>query len=169
MSLVSINSPRRLSLMAPIKDCGGRIMARWTTEGLPSSCRKLSNASPVARLVMASCVSKAGLTRKVWATEAITFCSAGVKARSACCTRADSWLSILLGTSAGFWVMKNTPTPLERIRRMVSWILSSNSLGQSSNSRCASSKKNTICGRSSSPRSGSSSYSSPSIHSMKAE
>ena len=144
-------------------------MARCTTEGLPSSCRKESSASPVASWVRVSSVSKAGFTRKVWATARITFCSWGVKARRACCTRPESWESTEEGTSVGDWVMKNTPTPLERIRRITCSIFSSRALEQSSKSRWASSKKNTIRGRALSPCSGSSSYSSPSSHSRNVE
>ena len=159
----------RLSEIVPMLPCGGRMVARWTMEGVPSLSRKERRASPVLRLVSAASVSKAGFCRKVWAAARTTFCSAGVKARRACCTRAESWLRTVEGTSIGFWVMKKTPTPLDRIRRTVCSIRSIRALGQSLNSRWASSKKNTIRGSSLSPVSGRSSYSSPSIHSRKVE
>ena len=66
--------------------------------------------------------------------------------------------------SVGSCVMKKTPTPLERISRMV-WVTDSkNPLLASVNSRCASSKKNANVGLSGSPTSGSSSNSSASTH-----
>ena len=76
---------------------------------------------------------------------------------------------MVIGTSAGDWVMKYTPTPLERISRTTCSTFSSSDLEQLLNSRCASSKKNTIRGLSPSPCSGSASYSSESIHSRKVE
>ena len=62
--------------------------------------------------------------------------------------------------SSGFCVTKYTPTPLERIRRTTCSIFSTSAFGASSNSRCASSKKNTSFGLSGSPTSGSCSNSS---------
>ena len=74
-----------------------------------------------------------------------------------------------MGISAGDWVMKYTPTPLERISRTTCSTFSSSILEQLLKSRCASSKKNTIRGLSRSPTSGSSSYSSDSIHRRNVE
>ena len=92
------------------------------------------------------------------------FWSRGEKARSACCTRLPSCDSTLSGTSAGFWVTKYTPTPLERISRTTCSIFSTSASGASLKSRCASSKKNTSLGLSRSPASGRFSNSSASSH-----
>ena len=77
--------------------------------------------------------------------------SLGVKARTACCTRWPSWASTSSGRSVGSWVMKNTPTPFERIRRTVRATASRNAFEAPSNSRWASSKKKTSTGFSGSP------------------
>ena len=63
--------------------------------------------------------------------------------------------------------MKKMLTPLERISFTTCSIFSSSALETPLNSRCASSKKNTIRGFSGSPTSGSTSNSSESIHSRK--
>ena len=95
--------------------------------------------------------------------------SSGVKARSACCTRFPSWASTSPGTSLGVWVTKNTPTPFERISRTVRAMASRNASLASSNSRCASSKKNTSLGFSTSPTSGRSWNRSASSHMRNVE
>ena len=82
------------------------------------------------------------------------FWSSGVKARNACWMRAPNWESTSLGTSVGSWVQKNTPTPLDRISFTVCSTCCRNALEASVNSRCASSKKNTSFGLSTSPTSG---------------
>ena len=59
--------------MAPMKDWGGRIVARSTTPGAPDSSRKDTSASPVLSVVMASSVSNLGLVRKVCAATLTAF------------------------------------------------------------------------------------------------
>ena len=105
----------------------------------------------------------------VSAADFTAFWSRGVNARSACCTRLPSWPSTVSGTSSGFCVTKNTPTPFERISRTTCSIFSCSAFGASANSRWASSKKNTSFGFSGSPISGSRSYSSESSHSSSVE
>jgi len=114
-------------------------------------------------------VSNLGFGRIVGRGCLTAFWSRGVKARSACCTRLPSWPSTVSGTSSGFCVTKNTPTPLERMRRTTCSIFSSSGFGASVNKRCASSKKKTSFGLSGSPTSGSRSYSSDSSHSSSVE
>ena len=71
--------------------------------------------------------------------------------------------------SLGDWVMKYTPTPLERMSFTTCTILSVSSSERLSNRRCASSKKNTNLGLSRSPTSGRVSKSSLSIQSKNIE
>ena len=152
-----------------MREAGGRTKARSTTFGRPFSSRKDSNASPTPSSVIAAAASKAGLARSVSAAVFTAFWSRGVKARKACCTRLPSWPSTVSGISSGFCVTKYTPTPLERIKRTTCSIFSSNAGGASLNSRCASSKKNTSFGFSTSPTSGNCSNNSESSQSRKVE
>ncbi len=71
--------------------------------------------------------------------------------------------------SVGSWVQKNTPTPFDRISLTVCSTCSRKALDASANSRCASSKKNTSLGLSTSPTSGSCVYRSASNHIRKVE
>ena len=63
---------------AAIKHCGGRIFAFSTIEGLPSSSRKLTSASPVPSSKMTSSLLKLGFARNASAAARTAFCSAGV-------------------------------------------------------------------------------------------
>ncbi len=83
--------------------------------------------------------------------------------------RLPSWASTDEGTSAGTWVTKYTPTPLDRMSRAVRSIWSISASDASLNSRCASSKKKHSLGLGRSPASGSCSYSWASIQSMNVE
>ena len=56
--------------------------------------------------MIAFSVSKAGLRRKVVAAAFTAFCSSGVNARKACCTRLPSWRDTVSGMSSGFCVTK---------------------------------------------------------------
>ena len=150
---------------AAIRHCGGKIFAFSTIEGLPSSSRKLTSASPVPNSRMASALLKLGLARNACAAALTAFCSAGVYARKPCCTRFESCASTSSGMSLGDWVMKYTPTPLERMSLTTCTILLRSSFGMSLKSRWASSKKKTNLGLSASPTSGSFSKRSESIHS----
>ena len=95
--------------------------------------------------------------------------SFGVCARSWCWTREPSWASTASGTSVGLWVTKKTPTPFERISRTVWAIWSRNAFEASLKSRCASSKKKTSLGLSTSPTSGRSWNRSASSHMRNVE
>ena len=147
---------------------GARTAVIATGVGAPSSLITVTIASPVPSAGMTSSRSCSEVG-KVLAVALSAFASSGVKARSACWTRLPSWARTSPGMSFGVWVMKKMPTPLERIRRTVWTTWSRNALEASLNSRCASSKKNTSFGTSASPTSGSSWYSSASIHIMKVE
>jgi len=148
-----------------MRERGGLTSTRSTMPGIPLFSSTETRASPTPIWVMAVSVSSAGFWRKVVAAARTAFWSLGVKARRACCTRLPSWPSTDSGTSSGLWVIKYTPTPLERINRTTCSILLSSALGASLNSRCASSKKNTKRGLSASPTSGRFSNSSDSSHS----
>ena len=71
--------------------------------------------------------------------------------------------------SSGFCVMKNIPTPFERISLTTCSILSIIILFALSNNKCASSKKNTSFGVSGFPTSGSDSKSSDNSHNKNIE
>ena len=92
----------------------------------------------------------------------MVFRSAAVNARNACCTLRPSWLRIDAGTSCGFCVMKNMPTPLERMSLITVSICCSNASVASWKTRCASSINMTSLGLSISPSSGRFAYSSAS-------
>ena len=71
--------------------------------------------------------------------------------------------------SLGFWVMKYTPMPFERMSFTTCSIFSMSAFGAPLKRRWASSKKKTIFGFSGSPTSGICSKSSLSMKSMKVE
>ena len=104
--LAAISAARSSGVIAPIRPRGGKIRARSTMLGAPSACSVETSASPTPSSVITSSTSSFGLGRKVSAAARTAFCSAGVKARSACCTRLPSWPSTVAGTSIGFWVTK---------------------------------------------------------------
>jgi len=139
--------------------------ARSTISGLPSSSRNDTNASPTSNSTITFSTSNFEFSLNVWAIAFTAFWSLGVKARKACCTLLPNWPNTVWGMSAGFWVMKYTPTPFERIKRTTCSIFSSKALGASLKSRCASSKKKAIFGLSRSPTSGKISKSSDKSHS----
>ncbi len=160
MSLASITARRSSSVMVPMRLCGGSMNARCTMPGTPFSSRQDTSASPTPSSIIAVCVSNAGFVRNVCAAVFTAFCSLGVYALSACCTRFESCANTLSGMSDGLCEMKYMPTPFERISFTTCSIFCTSTFGASLNKRCASSKKNTISGFSASPRSGSFSNSS---------
>src|SRR5262245_49625402 len=114
--------------------------------GVPLASSSETSASPTASSPIAVSTSSFGFARIVLAAAFTAFWSRGVNARSACCTRLPSCARTLSGMSSGFCVTKYTPTPLLRTRRTTSSIRSTSASGASSNSRCASSKKNASLG-----------------------
>ena len=158
-----------------VAGCAGPITAAgvFTTTGATGAGRPFSSSTdttawPVPRPVSTR-VRSSGETGKVDTACFSLAASAGVWARSACWMRLPSWASTASGTSVGDWVMNTMPTPLERMSLTVRVTASRKALLAPSNSRCASSKKNTSAGLSGSPTSGSTSNSSPSSHIRKVE
>lgn len=135
--------------------------------GLPFSSSRETRASPTPSSVMVDSTFSLGLLLKVSAAALTALWSLGVKARKACWTRLPICPSTISGTSNGFWLIKYTPTPLERISRTTCSIFSYKACGASLNRRWASSKKNTSLGFSGSPTSGSCSKSSDRSHKRK--
>ena len=164
-----IKSRRWPSVMAPIWLSGNSIFARSTIRGAPFSSKNDTSASPVSRFIIASSVLKAGFSRIVLAVALTVSLSFGVNARNACCILLPSWPNMFTGMSVGLCVTKYIPTPLLRISLITCSILSTSAFDVSSNSICASSKKNTSLGLSKSPTSGSVVYNSESSHSRNVE
>src|SRR5262252_7864365 len=116
---------RSSSVIGPSWLPGGTMKARSTMQGLPFSSSSDTSASPTPSSVITFSAFSFGLGRSVSAAVFTAFWSRGVNARSACCTRLPSWPSTMSGTSSGFCVTKNTPTPFERMSRTTCSILSS--------------------------------------------
>ena len=156
------------SWAGPMTAAGTLMTTGATGAGRPFSSSTLTTAWPVPSDVSTR-LRSTGLTGKVETAFLRLAASAGVWARSACCTRLPSWARTSSGTSVGDWVMKTMPTPLERMSRTVRTTASRNAFEAPENSRCASSKKNTMVGLSGSPTSGRVSKSSASSHMRKVE
>ena len=81
---------RSASLIGPTRECGGCTSVSSTMLGWPFSSSVETSASPMPSCMMACSVSILGFLRKVVAADLTAFCSAGVKARSACWMRLPS-------------------------------------------------------------------------------
>ena len=166
--LSAITCWRSCGVIGPSREAGGRISVRWTIDGTPLSSSVETSASPTPSWVIALAQSKSGLGRNV---------SAAVAHR------------LLLARRIGAQRMLDAVAELGQhrfghVERVLRDEIDADALGAdqadhlldavdaaifgaSSNSRCASSKKNTSFGLSGSPTSGSSSNSSDISHSRK--